>query len=72
MIAMYFHPKYRDNIQNFFKNLNVKYAHLMFLASYHSVYYVYNDIVYCESEYEFKRKYPKVKIIDPKKIYEEY
>ena len=72
MIAMYFHSKYRDNIKKFFKKLNVRCAHLKFLASYHSVYFVKNDMVFCETESMFKRKYPEVKIIDPEKIYEEY
>ena len=72
MIAIYFDPKYRDNIKKFFVKLDVKCAHLMFAASYHSVYFVNDNIVYCVSEYVFKRRYPTVKIIDPEKMYGEY
>lgn len=71
MIAIYFHPKYRDNIKKFFKKLNVR-CPLKFQTSYHSVYFVKNDMVFCVTKNIFKRKYPEVKIIDLEKIYEEY
>lgn len=72
MIAIYFDPKYRNNIKKFFEKLNVKYSHLSFQADYHSVYFVMNDFVLCETESVFKRRYPGTKIIDPEKMYGEY
>lgn len=69
---MYFDPKYRSNIKKYFEKLNVKCAHLVFFASYHSVYFLINDTVYCETEGTFKRRYPEIKIIDPKEMYGEY
>lgn len=70
MIAMYFDSTYRSFIRKFFKKYDSK--HFSFIASYHTVYFVINNRVYCEVESTFKRRYPETEIIDPKEIYEEY
>ena len=67
---MYFDRTYRSHIKKFFEKYNCTY--LSFTANYHSVYFVIDDRVYCETEDIFKIVYPGTKILDPEKIYEEY
>lgn len=70
MIAMYFDRTYRSHIKKFFEKYNC--THLSFTANYHSVYFVIDDRVYCETEDIFKIVYPGTKILDPEKMYGEY